>query len=64
MGAESQSQTGEPHAVEGEAQPLNQQSITYCFALSHHPGEDHTIARPPSTRSGKTIKPTSGPTAT
>jgi hypothetical protein len=46
MGAESQSQTGEPHAVDGDAQPLNQQSITYCFALSHHPGEDHTIARP------------------
>jgi hypothetical protein len=46
MGAEAQSDTGEPHAVEGEAQPLNQQSITYCFALSHHPGEDHTIPRP------------------
>ena len=46
MGAESQSETGEPHAVDGPAQPLNQQSITYCFALSHHPGADHTIPRP------------------
>lgn len=46
MGAESQKETGEPHAPE-KAQPLNQQSISYCFAMSHHPGEDHTIPRPP-----------------
>jgi hypothetical protein len=46
MGAESQSETGEPHAVEGESQPLNQQAISFCYALSHHPGEDHTISRP------------------
>jgi hypothetical protein len=44
-GAESQAQTGEPHAPL-EAQPLNQQSITYCFAVSHHEGENHVIARP------------------
>ena len=46
IGAESQAETGEPHAVDGPAQPLNQQAISYCFALSHHPGEDHTIAEP------------------
>ena len=45
-GAESRAETGEPHAVDGPAQPLNQQAVTWCFALSHHPGEDHTIARP------------------
>jgi hypothetical protein len=45
-GAESQAETGEPHAVDGPAQPLNQQAITWCFAMSHHPGEDHTIERP------------------
>lgn len=45
IGAESQAQTGEPHAPL-EAQPLNQQSITYCFAMSHHEGENHVIARP------------------
>ncbi|HVK04626.1 MAG TPA: FAD-dependent oxidoreductase, partial [Armatimonadaceae bacterium] len=45
-GAESRDETGEPHAVDGPAQPLNQQAVTWCFALSHHPGEDHTIERP------------------
>ena len=46
IGAESQDETGEPHAVTGPPQPLNQQSITYCFAMSHHPGENHVIDRP------------------
>lgn len=45
MGAESRAQTGEPHAP-AEAQPLNQQSISVCFAVSHHPGENHVIERP------------------
>jgi hypothetical protein len=45
MGAESQAQTGEPHAP-SEAQPLNQQSVSYCFALSHHPAENHVIEKP------------------
>jgi hypothetical protein len=46
MGAESQSQTGEPHALPGDADPLDQQAITACFALDYLPGEDHTIERP------------------
>lgn len=45
-GAESQRDTGEPHAVEGDAQPLDQQAVTWCFAIDHLPGEDHTIERP------------------
>ncbi|MEW6282695.1 MAG: FAD-dependent oxidoreductase, partial [Candidatus Eremiobacterota bacterium] len=44
-GAESQSQTGEPHA-KPRAEPHNQQSISWCFILEHRPGEDHTIDRP------------------
>ncbi|TDQ46368.1 FAD-dependent oxidoreductase [Actinorugispora endophytica] len=44
-GAEARSEHGEPHAPE-EADPLNLQGITYCFAMSYHPGEDHTIERP------------------
>ena len=44
-GAESRAQTGEPHAPD-EAQPLNQQSISVCFAVSHHPGENHVIPKP------------------
>ncbi len=44
-GFESQKQTGEPHAP-AEAQPANIQSCTWCFTMSHHPGEDHTIEKP------------------
>ncbi|MEU1295171.1 FAD-dependent oxidoreductase [Streptomyces sp. NPDC005840] len=45
LGAESRAEHGEPHAPE-QADPLNQQGITFCFALSHHEGEDHTIEKP------------------
>jgi hypothetical protein len=45
-GAESQAETGEPHALEGEADPLDQQAVTACFAVDYLPGEDHTIERP------------------
>lgn len=45
-GAESQSETGEPHALPAEPDPLDQQAITACFALDYHPDEDHTIERP------------------
>ncbi|ADH67933.1 FAD-dependent oxidoreductase [Nocardiopsis dassonvillei] len=44
-GAEARSEHGEPHAPE-VADPTNLQGITYCFAMSHHQGEDHTIERP------------------
>ncbi|GAB3473229.1 FAD-dependent oxidoreductase [Nocardiopsis coralliicola] len=44
-GAEARSEHGEPHAPE-EADPANLQGITYCFAVSHHEGEDHTVERP------------------
>ena len=44
-GAESQKQTGEPHAA-AEPQPDNMQGITYCFAIDYLPGEDHTIDKP------------------
>jgi hypothetical protein len=44
-GFESQKQTGEPHAP-AEAQPANIQSCTWCFTMSHHPREDHTIDKP------------------
>lgn len=44
-GAESQSQTGEPHAP-AKPEPQNVQSFTCCFAMDYLPGEDHTIERP------------------
>jgi hypothetical protein len=45
-GAESQAETGEPHALPAKADPLDQQAITACFAMDYLPGEDHTIDRP------------------
>jgi hypothetical protein len=45
-GAESQAQTGEPHALPGAADPLDQQSFSLCFALDYVPGADFTIAKP------------------
>lgn len=45
-GAESQADTGEPHAVDGPAQPENVQSFTYCFVVDHVEGGDFTIEKP------------------
>ncbi|MCS7221728.1 MAG: FAD-dependent oxidoreductase [Anaerolineae bacterium] len=45
-GAESQAETGEPHAVSGPAQPNNVQAITWCFPMAYDPHGDHTIERP------------------
>ncbi|HSD77854.1 MAG TPA: FAD-dependent oxidoreductase, partial [Solirubrobacteraceae bacterium] len=46
VGAESVAQTGEPHA-RPRPEPGNLQPVTWCFAVDHRPGEDHTIGRPP-----------------
>jgi hypothetical protein len=46
-GAESRADTGEPHAPE-VADPLNMQAVSWCFAVDHLEGEDHTIDRPAS----------------
>ena len=46
IGAESQAQTGELHALAGEPQPLDQQAVSWCFALDYLPGEHHTIDKP------------------
>lgn len=44
-GAESSADTGEPLAPE-VAQPLNMQAVSWCFAVEHRAGEDHTIDKP------------------
>lgn len=44
-GAESVRETDEPHA-KPEAQPANQQAISWCFILDYHPDRDYTIDRP------------------
>ncbi len=45
VGAESQKDTGEPHAT-AEARPANQQAFTCCFTMDYVDGEDHTIDKP------------------
>jgi len=45
IGAESRTDTGEPHAAE-TASRGNIQSFTMCFAMDLREGEDHTIDRP------------------
>lgn len=45
-GAESQKETGEPHALVGEADPMDMQAITHCFAVDYVEGEDYTISKP------------------
>lgn len=45
-GAESQDDTGEPHAVPGPAQPDDVQGIVWCFPMAYEQGADHTIDRP------------------
>lgn len=45
-GAESQGQTGEPHALIGAPDPLDQQAITVCFAIDYLPDLDFTIPKP------------------
>ncbi|SDS87999.1 FAD-dependent oxidoreductase [Jiangella sp. DSM 45060] len=44
-GAESHADTGEPHAP-AVADPANMQAVSWCFAVDHRAGEDHTIDRP------------------
>lgn len=45
IGAEAQSETNELHAP-AVADPMDQQAITWCFAVDYLPGEDHTIEKP------------------
>jgi hypothetical protein len=45
-GAESRADTGEPHAVEGSAQPENVQSLTWCFPMAFDPHGEHVIDKP------------------
>lgn len=56
-GAESKAQTGEPHAVDGEAEPMDMQGITYCFAVDYVPDEDHTIDKPDQYEFWRDYKP-------
>ncbi len=46
IGAEHRSVHGELHGRTDRTDPLDQQAISWCFAVEHRPGEDHTIDEP------------------
>jgi hypothetical protein len=48
IGAESQAQTGEPNALAGDADPLDQQSHSWTFVLDYSPDGNHVIEKPKS----------------
>ncbi|BCW96708.1 MAG: FAD-dependent oxidoreductase [Fimbriimonadales bacterium] len=45
-GAESQRETGEPHA-KPEVEPHNMQAFTWCFAMGYDPDGDYVGSKPP-----------------
>ena len=47
IGSEGRDAYGEPHALPGGPQPAATQAITWCFAVEHLPGQDHTQPAPP-----------------
>jgi hypothetical protein len=63
IGAESHHQTGEPHAVEGEPDPLDQQAVSWCFPVDYLAGEDHTIEEPEGYRFWRSYRPAHWPGA-
>ena len=48
LGAESQAETGEPHALAGPADPWDQQAVTWCVALERHERPGPVVPRPPA----------------
>lgn len=46
IGAEHSSEFGELHGRPDKSDPLDQQAISWCFAMEHRPGENHVIPRP------------------
>jgi hypothetical protein len=47
IGAEHQDAYNEMHGRTDAADPMDQQAFSWCFAVEHLPGENHTIPRPP-----------------
>jgi len=56
-GAESQAETGEPHALSGPAEPQSMQSFTVAFALEHREDEEHVIDKPEQYERWRTYRP-------
>ena len=48
IGAEHHAAFGELHALADKPDPMDQQAVSWCFALEHRPGESHVIDKPKS----------------
>nr|WP_198663940.1 FAD-dependent oxidoreductase [Jiangella endophytica] len=59
-GFESRDSTGEPSAP-AEAQPANMQAVSWCFAIEHRAGENHTIDKPDDYAFWRTYQPSYWP---
>lgn len=46
IGAEHRDDFGELHGRTDKSDPMDQQAITWCFAMEHRPGENHVIDKP------------------
>ncbi len=57
IGAESQAQTGELHALPGEHDPDDQQAITWCYAIDWSPDTDNVIDRPDMYHQWRAVEP-------
>jgi hypothetical protein len=62
-GAESRTETGEPHAVDGPARSDNVQAFTWCFALAYDPapGASHIIEKPAQYEQWRSYEPALSP---
>lgn len=61
VGAESQRETAEPHAVSGDPEPKNVQGITWCFAMGYDPDGEHVIEKPAQYEKWKAYRPSFWP---
>ena len=60
VGAEPQEDTAEPHADPGGNERC-QMALTWCFAMDHLEGEDHTVDRPEQYEIFRDTVPPNGP---
>ncbi|MFA6566582.1 MAG: FAD-dependent oxidoreductase [Victivallales bacterium] len=60
-GAESITETNEPHAVAGPAQKDNVQSFVWCMAAGYHHGANHVIDKPVNYAFWRDFRPSMAP---
>ncbi len=60
-GAEHRDVFNELHGRTDHTDPMDQQAITWCFAMENRPGEDHTIAKPKQYDAWRIYKPDLSP---